>query len=211
MKSHENERLGLVEEATWLEHMESEMEDMCRASEVQDLELLLKNSPDDLETFESLKRVRAAVKRLSDDVAMPESGHYYDRLHAKIMAGIDTEIASDSMRPSQRVPLRKRALAWPSIFRTAGLTMMIAIISWLGVHSSTLTTSKSNQVASQTTNAGDTFGRSVASVDAHEGAAVARDLGSFESEEDFVTEAAEARLRQVSRADADAMMRSLKM
>ena len=222
MKGHEKQGLrpdisrraldkALVEEATWLEHMESEMENMCRASEIAELELVLKNSPDDLETFETLKRVRAAVKSLSDDVALPESGLYYDQLHAKIMVGIDAEIASEASRPSQRAPLRNRSLAWPSIFRAAGLTMMIAVISWLGLHPSSVKSSKTDQVATHSTAAGEIFGRSVASIDAHEGATVARDLGSFESEEDFVTEAAEARLRQVSRTEADAMIRSLKM
>lgn len=196
--------------AVWLEHLEEEMEAQCRAEEAADKDLLLKNSPADLETYEALKRVRATVKS-TDDVAMPESGHYYDQLHAKIMAAIDAEIESAPSRPKQRRALRL-PFAWPTAFRAAGLTMMIALISWLGLHQKgSLSTAGSMESTIAVQSAGESFERNVASTESHSGAEFAHDMGSFEGDEDFVTEAAEARLAQVSQHDADAMLKSLKM
>ncbi len=210
--SHDNKRAfekPLVEVATWLEHMETEMEPVCRASEVEDFELLLKNSPKDFETLESLKRVRVLVKK-SDDVALPESGHYYDQLHSKIMAAIEADAALEPLRPAKR-SMGAGLLAWPTLFRASGVTMMVALVAWVGLNQKSTFSKSDDHVAAHNAAVGENFGRSVASVDAHAGATFARDMGSFETEEDFVTEAAEERLQQISQHDAEAMIRSLKM
>ena len=203
----------VADAATWLEHMEQETEIHALAEEAADRDLLLQNSPADLATYESLKRVRAAVKSLNDDVALPESGLFYDQLHAKIMAAIDEEDAA-SAQMSQRQGVLRSRFSWPTMFRAASVTMMLAFITWFGLHQKASLSPKvsdESTVAAHAAAIGESFERNVASVDAHAGAEFAHDMGSFESDEDFVTEAAESRLQQVSRHDAEAMLKSLKM
>ncbi len=189
----------------WLEHLEEEIEPQCLTDEKSDLEMVLKNSPEDLGVLESLKRVRAAVKSL-DDVALPESGHYYDNLHAKIMAAIDDDIAmnGEPERKPQRAPLFKRGLFKQQAFGLAGMTMMIAILAFVGLNKPSVTTTIAPQASIE-----ENFERKIASIDSRAGARFAHDMGSFESEEDFLTESAAQRLKQLSSAQADAMFRSL--
>lgn len=203
-----NEAGAFVPAEQWVEHLEEEIEPKCSASEKEDLDLVLKNSPEDFAIRDSLKRVRAAVKSL-DDVALPESGHYYDDLHSKIMAAIDDEIAMNGepvrKAAKPRAPLFKRGLFTQPVFGAAGMTMMLAILAFVGLHKRTSTPATTHESAAIEEN----FERKIAMVDSHAGAQFARDMGSFESEEDFLTESAARRLKHLSSAQAEALMRSL--
>ena len=203
----------------WLEHLEEEIEPTCLASEKSDLDLVLKNSSEDLALRESLQRVRAAVKA-SDDVALPESGHDYDALHSKIMAAIDDDVAMNGEpvreKPRARRPFVLSTRRLPqALFGAFGMTMMIAILAFVGM-SNRAPSQQGQQIAAVTSRQEtrenvieENFERKIAMVDSHSGAAFARDMGSFESEEDFLTETAAARLKQVSAQQADSMLRSL--
>jgi hypothetical protein len=197
----------------WLEHLEEEIEPRCLIAEKDDLELVLKNSPEDLAVRESLKRVRAAVKSL-DEVALPESGHYYDNLHLKIMAAIDDDVAMNGepiRQPAKaRAPLFTRRLFTQPIFGLAGMTMMVAILAFVGLNRATSRAASSAvTTAAAEASIDENFERKIASLDSHVGAAFAHEMGSFESEEDFLTESAAQRLKQLSSAQADALIHTL--
>jgi hypothetical protein len=192
---------GLMHVDGLIEHLEDEMEPVTFD---EDLELLLKNSEEDRALFESLKKTREVVKR-SDDVALPESGQYYDTLHAKIMAAIeDEEIAGRGIQTAKRA---RRPFAWPQVFGAVGMTMMLAIVALMSLKTSHTVSPAANEVAAVSTQ--ETFERRLAMVDPRAGAQIAHELGSFESEEDFLTETAAARLKQISAGEARAMMEDL--
>jgi hypothetical protein len=207
----------------WLEHLEEEIEPTCSAREKEDLDLLLKNSECDLAVRESLRRVRAAVKSL-DDVALPESGHYYDTLHSKIMAAIEDDVAMNGgpvQAPAKRAAFFSRGVRLPqAVFGALGMTMMIAILALVGLRHSPDAGSRPSVIASEETQAiaadvasaatEENFERKIAMVDPQTSAKFARDMASFESEEDFLTETAAARLKHLSASQADALIRSLK-
>ncbi len=231
MKSKNNQEVGagrgpvitdfsLLGADKWLEHMEQEMEPMCQSTEAEDLERLLKNSPDDRFAYESLTRLRNQIRK-SDDVLLPESGFYYDNLHSKIMASIDAEIASQRLsgRSHQRV---RSKFVLPQFLRTsqaafgaAGMMMMVAIGLFIGVHQTPVTSpaaqsaSAADLAANHDQQVEEHFERKLAAVDTASSASFARDMGAYESEEDFLTEAAASRLKQVTKRQADAMIRSL--
>lgn len=201
---------NLLAAESWVEHLEDEMEPM---SFDQDLDLLLKNSREDRALFESLKKTREVVKR-ADDVALPESGHYYDALHAKIMSAIEQEeIEGRGIERKARVSVTKirRSFAWTQVMGAAGMTMMLAIIALMSLKSAPVGTAAGETVAaiSQETKAQETFERRLAMVDPRMSAQIAHELGGFESEEDFLTETAAARLKQVSAGEASAILYSL--
>lgn len=208
--------LGLLNDACWIEHMEDEMEPLCRVDEIREMQKLLKNSIEDRASLESLKRVRALVKKL-DDVLLPESGHYYDKLHdnimAKIMAAIDDDVQAS-------MPQKRSRFAWSlalkskAAFASAGAVMMaiIAVVVGLQQQSKTggVVADTGAVVASHSQQVEEHFERKLAAVESHElQAAFARDMGGYESEEDFLTEAAASRLKQITKRQADAIIRSL--
>ncbi len=201
---------SLLSADKWLEHMEQEIEPMCLETEAAQLALLLKNSPDDRFAFESLQRLRKQIKK-SDDVLLPESGFYYDCLHTKIMASIDSACDRDEKIASQKITGRSYQRTWQAAFGVAGIMMMVAIGVFIGTYqTSTLTQTPSAVVASNhEQQVEEHFERKLAAVDSAGSAAFARDMGGYESEEDFLTEAAASRLKQVSKRQADAMIRSL--
>ncbi len=193
----------------WVEHLEDEMEPMTFD---QDLDLLLKNSEEDRALFESLKKTREAVKR-ADDVALPESGHYYDNLHSKIMAAIEQEEIDGRgiERHARKVVAKsRRSFAWTQVMGAVGMTMMLALVALMSLKSGNVGTTNS-QVASNTSAAqqepsDQNFERRLAMVDPRVGAQVAHEMGGYESEEDFLTETAAARLKQISAGEARALL-----
>lgn len=202
----------------WVERLEDEV----ATDHDADLDLLLKNSESDRALFESLKKTRMIVKK-SDDVALPESGQYYDELHTKIMAAIDADIAEAATPatighrivdvPVQILKNSKRSFSWPTVFGTVGMTMMLALISIMTFKSNPSMDSGASRTgavaALETLEVDQRFERRLAMVDPRIGAAVAHELGSFESEEDFLTETAAARLKRVSAGEATAMLETL--
>ncbi len=203
----------------WLEHMEEEIEPSCLIAEKDDLNLVLKNSTDDFEILESLKRVRAVVKS-SDDVALPESGHYYDTLHSKIMSAIEDDIAMNGEpvreKPRTRPPFhfssQLLSLRVPkAVFGALGMTLMMFVLAFVGL-ANRAPSQEGQQIASNSQREAiveENFERKIAMVDSHSSATFAREMGSFESEEDFLTETAAARLKQVSAQQADTLLRTL--
>lgn len=196
---------------SWIERLEEEMEPMTID---QDLELLLKNSEEDRVLFESLKKTREVVKR-SDDVALPESGHYYDTLHSKIMAAIEQEeIEGRGIERHARIAITKtrRSFAWTQVMGAVGMTMMLAVVALMSLKSSPVGSPSSEQhvvAVSEEAKSEERFERRLAMVDPRMGAQVAHELGGYESEEDFLTETAAARLKQISAGEASAMLYSL--
>jgi hypothetical protein len=218
-----NDHTAFLTADKWLEHLEEEIEPTCLIAEKEDLNLVLENSSDDFETLESLKCVRAAVKS-TDDVAMPESGHYYDALYSKIMAAIDDDVAMNG-EPVRDVPRARRPLVFSTsrlpqaLLGAFGMTMMVAILSFVGM-TKRAPSQQDGLVAAATSHENvaekvaekiieENFERKIAMVDSHSGATFAREMGSYESEEDFLTETAAARLKQVSVQQADTLLRSL--
>lgn len=205
-------RTSLVAAEGWVEHLEDEMEPLTFD---EDLELLLQNSEEDRALFESLKQTRILVKK-SDDVALPESGQFYDNLHSKIMAAIEQDEILNGSRDTRVVKRTRKPFAWPQVFGAVGMTMMLAIVAMMSLKTSNVDTSATKQVAAaeQTVSAeqaasNEHFERRLAMVDPRMGAIVARELGGFESEEDFLTETAAARLKQISAGEAREMLYDL--
>ena len=199
----------------WLEHLEEEIEPTCLSGEKADLDLVLKNSAEDLELRQSLQRLRAAVKS-TDDVALPESGDYYDTLHSKIMSAIDDDIAMNG-EPVREASRTRRPVIFAkrfpqALFGAFGMTMMIAVLAFVGLHNRSMFVNGQQIAAdasSREASIEQNFERKIAMVDSRSGARFAREMGSFESEEDFLTETAAARLKQVSAQQADSMLRDL--
>lgn len=71
----------------WLEFVEGEMDPAME----QDLACLMANSPADREIVRQLATTREFIKR-TDEIALPEDGRYYDRLHENIMSKLNEEI-----------------------------------------------------------------------------------------------------------------------
>lgn len=125
---------GLVDERGWLELLEDELD----ANLQEDLQILLRNSQPDLRKLESLKRTRAAVKN-SDEVAMPENGHFYQELHDRTMAAIenlDKKNQEDAKPPRSakrsRPYYRSGKASW-GFMVTSFTTSMILILAALNV------------------------------------------------------------------------------
>ena len=78
---------GIYDDEDWLDFMEDELD----LNSMKDREVLLLNSLADRRTLRELERLRDLVKE-TDEVALPEDGHYYDRLHEKIMLGVDENV-----------------------------------------------------------------------------------------------------------------------
>jgi hypothetical protein len=197
----------------WVEHLEDEIEPNL----AEDLELLLKNSKEDHKILASLKRTRQAVKA-SDDVAMPESGLYYNDLHNKIMAAIDFEEIPESRREKHEVSLhvksrRAPSFAWNGAFGAMGLTMMLALITWMGMRDMTPSASQSSPAIASIESSTDANGangenleRTVATVSG----SFSDDVNAFESEQEIVEEAAIQKLSQLSQEQVDELYRTLR-
>jgi hypothetical protein len=107
VKEIKGEREGLYSEDWWVEFMESELDPNLQ----RDMEILLSNSPGDGRTLEELVFTREFVKAM-DDVALPEDGRYYDKLHSKVMDAVSRideakagfgEVSEITMRPGGRM------------------------------------------------------------------------------------------------------------
>lgn len=190
----------------WVEHLEAEIEPNL----AEDLELLLKNSKEDKKILASLKRTREAVKA-SDDVAMPESGLYYKDLHDKIMAAVDFEEIPQSRREKHELSIHAKyrragsTWAWQGAFGAMGLTMMLALITWMGLRDVAPTMDQSSPTVASVEAPADSLERNIATV----GASFSDDVNAFESEQEMVEEAAIQKLSQLSQEQVDELYRSL--
>ncbi|HVK62365.1 MAG TPA: hypothetical protein VM432_12480 [Bdellovibrionales bacterium] len=176
----------------WLEHLELELEPNLR----EDLELLLRNSKSDRNEFASLKATRDLVKK-SDDVLLPESGHYYMNLHDRIMSAIEDEAPRTS---TMRVKMAHR-FSWGAFAGT--MTAMLALVSWVSLKTSTPDDSRATAAIESAS-----FDRDLASV-AKAGVNVSQELNGFESESEIVTAALEEKLKNLSPDQATALLASL--
>lgn len=79
----------------WLEFLEGETEPSMK----NDLEVLLKNSSADREILESWQKLKIAIKS-SDEVALPENGWVYERLHERIMDAVEQDWSTQEERAS---------------------------------------------------------------------------------------------------------------
>lgn len=202
---------SLYEADWWVEHLEEEIE----PNFAEDLELLLKNSKEDENILASLKRTRDAVKA-SDDVAMPESGFYYQDLHNRIMAAIDFEEIPQSRREAYMTSIvpknrRVRGFAWQGVFGAMGLTMMLALMTWMGMRESLpqapLANEESRAVADVESPASEeTLERGIAAISS----SYSNEVNGFETEQEIVEEAAIAKLSQLSKEQVDELYRSLR-
>lgn len=110
-----DQKLGFMESERWIEQMENELD----PSLAQDMEILLKNSVRDRKRLERLWQTRNLIKK-SDDVALPEDGRYYDVLHDKIIAAVDTASREDEVERSTGVVTDPTAkLSWTLAFISA--------------------------------------------------------------------------------------------
>lgn len=114
-------RGSVFQDDWWLEHLEDETDPGLN----EDLARLLENSPMDREIVESLQETRRLIE-MSDDVALPESGEYYDKLHDKIMASLDT---AQPLPKSQL--LRQKNFMWTALSGSLGLATMMVFVSWM--------------------------------------------------------------------------------
>lgn len=190
----------------WVEHLEAEIEPNL----AEDLDVLLKNSKEDHKILASLKSTRQAIKA-SDDVAMPESGLYYNDLHNKIMAAIDFEEIPESRREKFDVSIHAKArraptFAWNAGFGAMGLTMMLALITWMGMRDVSPSASPNIASVQIEQSAGENLERSVATVSA----SFSDDVNAFESEQEIVEEAAIQKLSQLSKEQVDELFRTLR-
>ncbi|MEK7355260.1 MAG: hypothetical protein AAB250_02345 [Bdellovibrionota bacterium] len=212
----DHHRAGSLYKADWwVDHLEAEIEPNL----AEDLELLLKNSKEDKAILASLKRTRQAIKA-SGDVAMPESGHYYNDLHNKIMAAIDFEEIPQLRREKHEIATHAKSkrysgFAWQQgFFGAVGMAMMIALISWVGMRDDQMSTYPSNgvtmvdspNVASIESSPSDGLERKIATVNA----SFSDDVNAFESEQEMVEEAAIQKLSQLSKEQVDELYRSLR-
>lgn len=198
----EQEQESLYKDDWWLEHLEEELEPNLQ----EDLELLLKNSKADRQILQSLQRTRDLVKE-SDDVLMPESGHYYNDLHSRIMAAIDEEaapvsgVSSGSLKKSSFA--RRGRAVWPTIFGTSTLAILMAFVSWYSIGS------RDAQVAAlKTVNAH--IDREIAAVSGIVPAAFSDSVLGYESESDFVADALAHRLKSLDSRDAEEIFKRIK-
>jgi hypothetical protein len=188
----------------WVEHLEAEIEPNL----AEDLELLLKNSKEDHKILASLKATRQAIKA-SDDVAMPESGLYYNDLHNKIMAAIDFEEIPETRREKFDVSIHAKSRraptwAWQGAVGAMGLTMMLALITWMGLKDAANVNQASPAIASVQTE--ENTERTIATVSA----SFSDDVNAFESEQEILEEAAVQKLSQLSKEQVDELYRSLR-
>ena len=220
MKDHHraaSPNTGLVKDDLWLEHLESEIEFELKNDFAEDLELLLGNSKADAKRLASIERTRQLLKS-SDDVAMPESGEFYQNLHDKIMAAVDAEELPKARRTGQmsRVALAffrsRRSKAWPTVFGAIGLTMMLAFVSWTSLRD--VDGSQNESVASVLGQAGmsgtegpdEKLDRRVAMLTRSN----SNEVNGFESEEDMVTDEAVAKMRHLTPEQVESLYRSLR-
>lgn len=192
MKDQEQE--SLYKDDWWLEHLEEELEPNLR----EDLELLLMSSKEDRRVFESLERTRRLVKE-SDDVALPESGLYYQDLHDRIMSAIDEE----QPLPRVSVGARKSRVSWPAIFGTVSMSAILGFVTWFSAGTGPI------QVA-QMEKAGDRLERFIASASPVTPAAFSDSVLSYQSEADVVADALASKLKHMSRAEFDQMLQKLR-
>jgi hypothetical protein len=80
-----------TQDAWWIDFLEKELDPTLQ----QDLRLLLSHSSLDAKILANYMKLKRAVKA-SDRAKPPENSEYYDSLHAKIMAGVNEQIATDA-------------------------------------------------------------------------------------------------------------------
>lgn len=202
------ESVPLFQDDWWLEHLEEELEPNLR----EDLELLVKNSRADRNILESLKTTRRLLKE-SDEVPMPESGLFYESLHAKIMSSLDDDILDDP-KPKGYAP--KRGFAFAKLLVPMAMTMAVALVSWSVIRSAPDSETATDVGAiedSHSAEAGqgeERFERKLAMVSAQDRADFSNTVLGFESESDLIASAAAEKLESLSSAEAEALYAMLK-
>lgn len=105
-------------EKLWLDYIEGELDPSMRA----DVELLLKNSTALQEQMKSLKGVRNALRSAREaDSRLPEDGHYYDKLHDRIMKGVEQTHTQSRGRVQMQKAFQSRKTAYVVVFLAVGL------------------------------------------------------------------------------------------
>jgi hypothetical protein len=203
-----------LNEELWLEHLEDENDPTFE----EDLELLLGNSPADRRLLDGLKSTRQLIKS-ADEVSLPESGHYYDQFHDRIMAAIDEEIrenggiqASPSATNSKK-SMRTLRLAWPAIISTMTLTVVLSAVTWFALKTGMGAGAVSHLVkvaanGSATDESAGEIDRKLAEMSTAE--TVSGTMVAFQSETDFVTDAAIDRLNNLDKDQVDKLFDHLK-
>jgi hypothetical protein len=194
----------------WLEHLEEELEPNLR----EDLELLLKNSKADRKILESLKKTRRVLKS-SDEVAMPESGLFYENLHNKIMASLDDEVIEE--RAPSRAYKSSRNFAWSRLLAPIGMTMMMAAVTFVMSKQPSAIQNLADQSFSRslrgaTGEAEEGFDRRLAMVAAEdlEQSSFSDTVMGVESEADFIAGTAARKLERLSRQQVESIYRMMR-
>jgi hypothetical protein len=190
----------------WLEHLEEELEPNLR----EDLELLLKNSKSDRGILESLKGTRRLLKS-SDEVAMPESGLFYDNMHNKIMASLEDEVIEE--RAPSRTYKSGRNFAWSRVLAPIGMTMMMALVTFvISKQPSLIGDVAETSLMKSQEQADQGFERRLAMVAAED-----LDRSSFsdtvmgvESKADFIAGAAARKLERLSRQQVESIYQAMR-
>lgn len=95
-------------EDVYVEVLEGELDRQMDAAFEKDLEIWLSRSEQSGEELEKLSQIRQGLKN-ADDIALPESGIYFDALEARIMGALDAAIDAGEVE-SREVPLNKNAV-----------------------------------------------------------------------------------------------------
>lgn len=194
------EKESYCKEDTWLEFLEEELD-----SELQDdLKLLLKNSLADRRILESLESTRKSVER-SGEVALPEDGRYYDKLHDKIMASIDS-----LDQPAAISTLRQKSGHWVNIFGTAVLSILVAVASlevFKVTHSSDV--SEGSVASHEAVLENQSEEQTLAMLDSSEQLALAQNVVGYGGDLDFMSDVVDQRIRAMDPVQARELMKRL--
>lgn len=209
----------LFQDEGWVDHLENEIEANLR----DDLEILLKNSEPDRRIRSSLEQIRTLVRN-SDEVVLPESGHFYQNMHDRIMAQVETmPTPSASVHRSSWNIKALRRNRWSRRAGPVGVMMVLAVMSWLGVRS--VDSGQENQSAPAQVAAAQGTNKSVpvsnerslelelAVVSGTESGAFAESVTdsvlTHETQDDLLLAAVDRRLQDLSQAEAEAVLSGL--
>jgi hypothetical protein len=204
---------GLCHDELWIDHLEGE----CAPALAADLNLLLANSSSDRRVHKSLQDTRALVKK-SDDVALPESGEFYDRMHAQIMMAIAELPAEEDPRlqmPTARdeffvtgVSSKSRLSAGSLSPAFSGLMLFAVLISAGLMSMPHFKSVAAFQTLSQPLDSSSAVDRDLASN--AEPQLIASSMLGFQNEGDLVTDALEHKLDRLSSRQIDDLFHSLR-
>ena len=206
---------GLYQAELWIDHLEGE----SAPTLATDLNLLLANSTADRRVHKSLQDTRALVKK-SDDVALPESGEFYDRLHAQIMMAIAELPAEKDPRSPIEMPTARDEFFVTGVSSKSRLTagslspafsglMLFAILISAGLMSMPHFKSVAAfQTISQPLDSSSAVDRDLASN--AEPQLIASSMLGYQNEGDLVTDALEHKLDRLSSRQIDDLFHSLR-